>query len=96
MQEAALSYSLGLLIASLVWWRWRQQRCCSEAAAGPPPPWAPGTRLPLLGHALAYKRDPPGFLRRARAAVGPVFKINLAGLVTTIVSDGDLSTDPPP
>ena len=43
--------------------------------------------LPLLGHALAYKANPTGFLMRARDAVGPTFSIDLAGLVTTIVSD---------
>ena len=57
-----------------------------ESSAGRPP-WAPGLRLPLLGHALAYKANPTGFLMRARDAVGPTFSIDLAGLVTTIVSD---------
>lgn len=51
------------------------------------PPWAPQTRLPFLGHALAYKANPPAFLRHARSVAGPVFRVNLAGLVTTIVSD---------
>jgi cytochrome P450 len=35
--------------------------------------------LPLIGHALAYKRDPAAFLTRACDACGPVFRINLAG-----------------
>ena len=47
---------------------------------------APGA-IPLLGHALAYKSDPPGFLRQARQACGPVFTLNLAGLRTTVVSE---------
>ena len=51
------------------------------------PPWAPGLQLPLLGHALSYKASPPDFLSRAREACGPVFRINLAGMVTTVVSD---------
>ena len=51
------------------------------------PPYAPGLRLPLLGHALSYKADPPGFLQRARAEVGPIFTLDLAGLRTTVVSD---------
>ena len=35
--------------------------------------------LPVLGHALAYRKDPASFLRSAQQAVGPVFRINLAG-----------------
>ena len=42
------------------------------------PPIAPRC-LPLIGHALAYKRDPAAFLTRAGEACGPVFRINLAG-----------------
>ena len=49
------------------------------------PPYAPGLRLPLLGHALSYKADPPGFLQRARAEVGPIFTLDLAGLRTTVI-----------
>ncbi|CAJ1935269.1 unnamed protein product [Cylindrotheca closterium] len=41
-------------------------------------PWAPG-RIPLLGHALKYKKDPGRFLLDSSAAVGDIFKINLAG-----------------
>jgi cytochrome P450 len=43
-----------------------------------PPPLAP-CALPLIGHALAYKRDPASFLTRACEECGPVFRINLAG-----------------
>eukprot|EP00536_Pseudo-nitzschia_multiseries_P010226 jgi/Psemu1/297512/fgenesh1_pm.305_\ len=41
-------------------------------------PWAPGG-LPLLGHALAYRTDPSGFMVRTTLACGPVFRLNLAG-----------------
>ena len=42
------------------------------------PPLAPGS-VPLLGHALAFKKDPAGFLTACCEAVGPVFRLNMAG-----------------
>jgi hypothetical protein len=48
------------------------------------PPLAPNS-LPFIGHALAYKRDPAAFLTRACEAVGPVFRINLAGRCFVVV-----------
>ncbi|KAL7548474.1 hypothetical protein ACHAWF_011754 [Thalassiosira exigua] len=42
-------------------------------------PLAPGGGVPLLGHALAYRRDPAGFLLAARRAVGDAFHLNLLG-----------------
>jgi cytochrome P450 len=41
-------------------------------------PTAPGA-IPVIGHALLYKHDPPGFLNDACEQVGPIFRINLAG-----------------
>jgi cytochrome P450 len=41
-------------------------------------PTAPGS-IPVIGHALLYKQDPPGFLNEACEKVGPIFRINLAG-----------------
>jgi sterol 14-demethylase len=41
-------------------------------------PRAPGA-IPVIGHALLYKHDPPGFLNKACEQVGPIFRINLAG-----------------
>eukprot|EP00040_Diaphanoeca_grandis_P005021 m.31018 g.31018 ORF g.31018 m.31018 type:complete len:516 (+) comp16384_c0_seq1:67-1614(+) len=52
----------------------------------PSPPSAPNP-LPFLGHALSYKKDPPGYLESQTKALGGVFKLNLAGLHITIVSD---------
>ena len=50
------------------------------------PPSAPlATELPLLGHALAYKRDPPAFLLANAAASQGVFTLNLAGFRTVRV-----------
>jgi len=42
------------------------------------PPQVPGG-LPWLGHALALRRDPVGFLRRGHARFGEVFGFRLAG-----------------
>ena len=41
-------------------------------------PWAPGA-VPILGHALEYRKDPSGFLLRSSQSVGSVFQLNLAG-----------------
>ena len=53
-----------------------------DKAAAPdgstPIPFASGA-VPLLGHALAYKRDAPGFLAARCAEHGPIFRVNLAG-----------------
>ena len=47
-------------------------------------PWAPNHSF-LLGHALLYKKDPPGFLVRSQQAVGPLFRINLLGRKMIVV-----------
>ena len=54
--------------------------------APPPPPHA-GPCLPLLGNALHFRADPPGFLLAQVAALGPVFTLNLAGFRTTLVCE---------
>mmetsp|Transcript_2603 Transcript_2603/g.5647 ORF Transcript_2603/g.5647 Transcript_2603/m.5647 type:complete len:556 (-) Transcript_2603:240-1907(-) len=41
-------------------------------------PWAPGA-LPLLGHALSYRKNPSEFLVRTRRMCGTIFRLNLAG-----------------
>ena len=50
-------------------------------------PWATGA-IPLLGHALAYKRDPAGFITEQRKLVGDVFRLNLAGKRMIVVAGG--------
>ena len=52
------------------------------------PPLAPGW-LPLLGHALAYRSDPGGFLAKTSASLGPVFRLNLAGKRLVVIGDSD-------
>ena len=49
-------------------------------------PWAPD-KLPILGHALAYQKDPAGFMLRACQTVGGIFQLNLAGKHMFIVAD---------
>lgn len=41
-------------------------------------PNAPGG-IPLLGHALSYKKNPPECLRSIQSQVGSIFRLNLAG-----------------
>ena len=50
-------------------------------------PWATGA-IPLLGHALAYKRDPATFITEQRKLVGDVFRLNLAGKRMIVVAGG--------
>jgi len=57
---AAWVYTAAALVLAAAWALHRER---PAASAMPRPPWAPGWRLPLLGHALSYKADPPGFLR---------------------------------
>ena len=52
-------------------------------------PWTDAAaRVPLLGHALAYRRDPPGFLRKTLSK-HPVAKIDLAG-THMVIMEGNL------
>jgi sterol 14-demethylase len=41
-------------------------------------PWAPGA-IPLLGHALKYRKNPAQFLVQTSKTTGPIFQLNLAG-----------------
>jgi len=50
-------------------------------------PWATGA-IPLLGHALAYKRDPATFITEQRKLVGDIFRLNLAGKRMIVVAGG--------
>ncbi len=43
--------------------------------------------LPLLGCALAYRKDPCGFLEAQKQRHGGVFTLNLAGCRITLLSD---------
>lgn len=42
---------------------------------------------PLFGHALAFRRDPLGFLRTTAAACGPVARLQLGPLTYHLISD---------
>jgi cytochrome P450 len=41
-------------------------------------PWAPGA-IPILGHALKYRKNPPAFLLSSAKQVGDLFRINMSG-----------------
>ena len=47
-------------------------------------PWATGA-VPVLGHALAYQQGPADFVAAQCRAVGPVFRVNLAGKRMVVV-----------
>ncbi|KAH8082077.1 cytochrome p450 [Aureococcus anophagefferens] len=49
-------------------------------------PWATGA-VPVLGHALAYQQGPADFVAAQCRAVGPVFRVNLAGKRMVVVGD---------
>ena len=49
-------------------------------------PWATGA-VPVVGHALAYQRGPADFVAAQCRAVGPVFRVNLAGKRMVVVGD---------
>ena len=68
---------VALLCVGLAWY-WSRRSARSTVPA------APGA-VALLGHALAYKADPAGFLCAARARVGAVFRVNLAGKRMVVV-----------
>jgi len=63
-------------------------RIANERSAAKPfrrAPSPPGT--PVLGHALAFQRDPLGFLRTAARTCGPVARLKLGPLTYHLVSD---------
>ena len=84
MLDAAASVVILALLGSCITafvFRLLKQRCPAGTTR---PPLAP-SNLPLIGHALAYKRDPAAFLTRACEVCGPVFRINLAGRCFVVV-----------
>lgn len=54
-------------------------------------PWAPG-RIPILGHALSYRKNPSQFLLRTCQTTGPIFRLNMAGKHMIIVAGSDLQS----
>ncbi|MFB6130700.1 MAG: cytochrome P450 [Salinigranum sp.] len=57
-------------------------------STGTIPPAPPGT--PVVGHALAFARDPFGFVRGAVESTGDVFRMSLLGRDVYVVADPDL------
>lgn len=82
---AAIVTPLTILIAYYVtFYSSRQSAQESTPSSSQQIPWAPGG-IPILGHALLYKQDPPGFLTQTRNQVGNVFRLNLAGKEMIVV-----------
>jgi sterol 14-demethylase len=62
-----------VFLASFYWIRKRRAKPDDSKI-----PWAPGS-IPVLGHAMLYRKDPSGFLVRTCERVGPIFQLNMAG-----------------
>lgn len=48
-------------------------------------PLAPN-QIPVLGHALKYKSNPPLWIRQMTDLLGPIFRINMAGKIMTLIA----------
>lgn len=79
----------GCILVSLFGLLFRSHKRTSTNGDGAIPS-APGGAFFLIGHALAYKKDPNAFFRQCRQAVGPVFRINLAGRNMIVVANHNL------
>ncbi|CAK0905005.1 unnamed protein product [Prorocentrum cordatum] len=78
MASSGTVCSLGAAVFWFLWRVWRGRGAVPRAS------W----EMPLLGHAMMYRRDPVGFLRRQLAATeGQVVTLNLAGLETVVIAD---------
>ena len=65
--------------------------CIRKHSACDDVPSATGSKF-LIGHALAYKKDPAAFLLRQSQLVGSVFRINLAGRRMIVLCGGSEDT----
>ncbi|KAG7338144.1 cytochrome P450 [Nitzschia inconspicua] len=52
-------------------------------------PFAPNS-VPILGHALLYKKDPVGYLQECTTTLGPIFTLNMAGKHMVMICDQEL------
>ena len=84
--ESLLMPTLMVLIcvSAAYWWLIARKKSMNKNSDSDQAPWAPGG-IPVLGHALSYRKDPPGFLVQTRRQCGPVFRLNLAGKEMIIV-----------
>lgn len=71
------------VFAAATCFRWMHNKDDSESDSDNVP-WAPGA-VPIIGHALLYRKDPSGFLVSTRKKCGPVFRLNLAGKIMILV-----------
>lgn len=71
------------------WSKWDDDGSTGSTGGGCDIPWAPGA-VPILGHALLYRRDPSGFLMRTlRTLRSPVFRVDMAGKAMVLVCGPD-------
>ena len=84
--SVAVAASLGLLTLFIGVFLHRQIRTGTTTIGGSIPQARDGS--PLIGHALAYKKNPAAFLIRQAQTVGSVFRINLAGRRMIVLCGG--------
>ena len=75
---AVLLFTLGVLVTAY-YFNTSRSKCSKVPLASP--------HLPVLGNALAYKKHPDRFLHNQTKLHGPIFRINLAGLETYILTN---------
>lgn len=80
-----LTGAVAVLLACMIQRRVRQQS--DDKLLMRPPLAAP--HIPVLGNALQYKKCPSTFLCQTAARYGPVFRLNLAGMETTVVCSAE-------
>ena len=97
-ENATRSLTIALCTITVLWLSFlllrssgRQKRLPSASGASSVIPTAPGN-LPILGHALSYKKNPAAFLRKAVDTCGPIFRLNLAGRRFVAVTDSNDNT----
>jgi len=73
---------IAIVLSAFISWLWKKSSNQNSFVCNIP--WAKGG-VPLLGHALAYTRDPPSFICKQEKTLGPIFRINLAGRIMIVI-----------
>ena len=73
---------IAIVLSASISWLWKKRSTQNSFVCNIP--WAKGG-IPLLGHALAYTRDPPSFICKQEKMLGPIFRIDLAGRIMIVI-----------
>lgn len=82
---AVLATGLAVLLATLCLHLCSRQSSEGDATCAP----LASPHVPIFGNALEYKKGPAKFLIATAAKCGPVFRLNLAGMHTTVVCSAE-------